>query len=133
MSSILAGSVHRAVGCPWARVAADGAERRPAGSGRAVLARRPRPQLENRDPRFSAAPLLVSGTEAYVAGEYLYQDFLYDDYGSNTDGLGACRCRRGPATSTYPTNSARYGNNAADLVEFRIAVAPEPTSRTASH
>src|SRR5882672_1940957 len=35
------------------------------------------PQLENRNPRFQAPPLLVSGQEAYVAGEYLYQDFLY--------------------------------------------------------
>jgi len=56
------------------------------------------PQLENRDPHFSAAPLLVSGHEAYVAGEYLYQDFLYDDFGSNTDGAGRCHCRRAPAT-----------------------------------
>src|SRR5262245_40011076 len=46
------------------------------------------PQLENRNRRFSAAPLLVSGAEAYVNGEYLYQDYLYDDYGSNTDGAG---------------------------------------------
>ena len=46
------------------------------------------PQLENRSPRFTAPPLLVSGQEAYVAGEYLYQDFLYDDYGSDTDGQG---------------------------------------------
>ncbi|MGH3355569.1 MAG: hypothetical protein ACRDOJ_06695, partial [Nocardioidaceae bacterium] len=40
------------------------------------------PQLENRDPRFTAEPLLVSGNEAYADGEYLYQDYLYDDYGA---------------------------------------------------
>jgi hypothetical protein len=80
------------------------------------------PQLENRDPRFRAAPLLVSGHEAYVDGEYLYQDFLYDDFGSNTDGLGALPLSPRAGDITYPTNPARYGNNAADLVEFRVAV-----------
>ncbi|HEY7453858.1 MAG TPA: hypothetical protein VH683_04785, partial [Thermoleophilaceae bacterium] len=34
------------------------------------------PQLENRAP-FRAPPLLVSGTDAYRRGEYLYQDYLY--------------------------------------------------------
>jgi len=82
------------------------------------------PQLENRDARFTAAPLLVSGHEAYAAGEYLYQDFLYDDWGSNTDGLGAFPLSPRAGDIQYPTNTARYGNNAADLVEFRIAVAP---------
>src|SRR5882724_5278593 len=82
------------------------------------------PQLENRDPHFQAAPLLVSGTEAYVAGEYLYQDFLYDDYGSDTDGAGAFPLSPRAGDVTYPTNTARYGGNAADLVELRIAVTP---------
>ena len=80
------------------------------------------PQLENRDGHFRAAPLLVSGHEAYAAGEYLYQDFLYDDFGSNTDGLGALPLSPRAGDITYPTNTARYGNNAADLVEFRVAV-----------
>ncbi len=85
----------------------------------------PAPQLENRNPRFTAAPLLVSGQEAYVAGEYLYQDFLYDDYGSDTDGQGATGLSPRVGDITYPTNTARYGGNAADLVELRIAVAPD--------
>src|SRR5436853_1606366 len=83
------------------------------------------PQLENRNPRFTAPPLLVSGQEAYVAGEYLYQDFLYDDYGSDTDGQGANGLSPRVGDITYPTNTARYGGNAADLVELRIAVAPD--------
>jgi hypothetical protein len=82
------------------------------------------PQLENRDPRFRAAPLRVSGAEAYVAGEYLYQDFLYDDFGSNSDGAGALPLSPRAGDVTYPTNRARYGYNAADLVELRIAVTP---------
>src|SRR5690349_4230497 len=38
------------------------------------------PQLENRGP-WHAKPILVSGAEAYRRGEFLYQDFLYDDHG----------------------------------------------------
>src|SRR6266481_2665433 len=82
------------------------------------------PQLENRDPRFVAPPLLVSGTEAYANGEYLYQDYLYDDYGSDTDGAGATPLSARAGDIDYPTNTARYGNNAADIVEFRIKVSP---------
>src|SRR5437016_5536307 len=93
------------------------------------------PQLENRNPRFNASPLLVSGTEAYVNGEYLYQDYLYDDYGSNTDGSGGTPLSPRAGDINYPTNNARYGGNAADLVEFRIDVAPDsvayrPTLKT---
>jgi hypothetical protein len=83
------------------------------------------PQLENRDPRFQAPPLLVSGQEAYVAGEYLYQDFLYDDYGSDTDGADATPLSPRVGNIDYPTNTARYGGNAADLVELRIARADD--------
>ncbi|RZU31402.1 hypothetical protein BKA19_1061 [Blastococcus saxobsidens] len=79
------------------------------------------PQLENRDPRFRAAPLLVSGHEAYVGGEYVYQDHLYDDYGADTDGQGGSSLSERAGDITYPTDAGRYGGNAADLVEFRIA------------
>jgi hypothetical protein len=69
------------------------------------------PQLENHSPRFRAGPLLVSGAEAYTRGEYLYQDYLYDDTGNGS--------------FAYPTDAARYANNAADLVEMRIAPAAD--------
>ena len=39
------------------------------------------PQLENAAP-WNADPILVSGSYAYRDGEYLYQDFLYDDHGA---------------------------------------------------
>ena len=91
------------------------------------------PQLQNHHPRFVAAPILVQGHEAYVNGEYLYQDYLYDDYGSDVSnddlnesgvtvgnsGVNGLEPRVGDID--YPTNFARYGGNAADLVEFRIA------------
>ncbi len=79
------------------------------------------PQLQNRDRRFDAAPLLVSGNEAYADGEYLYQDYLYDDCGSDTDGAGQDSQSACAGNVTYPADDDRYGGNAADLVEFRIA------------
>src|SRR5690349_18094413 len=39
------------------------------------------PQLENTGV-WKAEPILVSGAEAYRDGEFLYQDFLYDDHGA---------------------------------------------------
>src|SRR3954447_18167279 len=39
------------------------------------------PQLTNASV-WNAAPILVSGAEAYRAGEFLYQDYLYDDHGA---------------------------------------------------
>lgn len=94
----------------------------------------PAPQFEN-DPNspFVAAPLLVQGQEAYVNGEYLYQDFIYDDYGSDVDNddlnevpatvgnsdLNGLEPRVGDID--YPTNFARFAGNAADILEIRIA------------
>ncbi|MDX1658087.1 MAG: hypothetical protein R3343_04640 [Nitriliruptorales bacterium] len=84
------------------------------------------PQLENHHSRFTASPLLVSGTDAYVSGEYLYQDHLFDDYGSDTDAQGSTSSLSARAGDiTYPTDVERYGGNAADLVEFRISVGPD--------
>src|SRR5437868_10620009 len=40
------------------------------------------PQLTNAGI-WQAAPILVSGATAYRNGEFLYQDFLYDDHGAN--------------------------------------------------
>lgn len=77
----------------------------PAGGPDVLYAPQPDvPQLQNRDPRFQAPYQLVSGTERYVDGEYSYTDFLYDD-----------------EDTTYPDDWDRYRNNAADLVEFRVA------------
>lgn len=80
------------------------------------------PQLENRHPAFVAPPILVSGEEAYVDGEYLYQDHLYDDYGADTDGMGADSLSARVGDLDYPDDPARYAGDAADLVELRISV-----------
>jgi hypothetical protein len=101
------------------------------------------PQLENRDPRFRAQPLLVSGTEAYVGGEYVYQDYLYDDHGSQAmpvdvvnqtasdpttvNGLSADALEYQVGSITYPTDPS-YAGNAADLVEFRMVPGTSSTA-----
>src|SRR3954463_682668 len=69
---------------------------------------------------FEAAPLLVSGTDAYRDGEYIYQDYLFDDRGADTvPGPGTRfetgRNASGPTAGDveYPTDQ-KYGGNAAD-------------------
>lgn len=82
------------------------------------------PQLENHDARLSAETLRISGAEAYVDGEYLYTDHLYDDFGADTDGGASSAPAVGDGHAgdlAYPTDRDRYGDNAADLVELRIA------------
>jgi hypothetical protein len=91
---------------PTQALAAPAADPRP---GPAILYAPPAraPQLENAPGSpWRAAPILVSGTSAYRKGEFLYQDYLFDDRGAGT-------------TYTYPTDP-RYAKDAADLVEFRI-------------
>jgi dienelactone hydrolase len=75
----------------------------------------------------------VSGRDAYVEGEYLFQDFVYDDNGANTTPTGDSPNPApdshafGPMSGdvVYPDDSGRekaakkYVNNAADLLEFR--------------
>src|SRR4051794_4176229 len=85
------------------------------------------PQLENTGP-WKAKPILVSGAESYRSGEFLYQDYLFDDHG----GYGGVDDPNDPfnqienmfspkrGTLSYPTDTETYANNAADLVEFRV-------------
>src|SRR3954469_13536446 len=85
---------------------------------------KPAPQLSNRAP-WKAAPILISGATAYRNGEFLYQDFLFDDNGAQgtvdpADGrTGGNLFSKQNGTYTYPTDKA-YANNAADLVELRV-------------
>lgn len=83
------------------------------------------PQLENTG-NWEADPLMVSGADAYVNGEYLFQDFVYDDFGANTAAAPEPPSPHpdhhdfGPMTGDIvsPTDPV-YANNAADLLEFR--------------
>lgn len=83
------------------------------------------PQLENTGI-WRARPILISGASAYRKGEFLYQDFVYDDHGANSGARDPNDPRlrgstfSGPnGTYTYPTNPV-YANNAADFVELRV-------------
>jgi len=96
--------------------------------GPAILYAKPAvaPELTNTGI-WHAAPILVSGTEAYRDGEFLYQDYLYDDHGAHdvADPTDPAAADAGNlfsmpnGTYTYPTGAA-YADNAADLVEFRV-------------
>lgn len=72
-----------------------------------------------------APPILIPGTTAYRNGEFLYQDYLYDDHGARevldpTDPRASGDTFSKPnGTYTYPTGPG-YNNDAADLVEFRV-------------
>lgn len=71
------------------------------------------PQLENTGV-WQAAPILVAGASAYRNGEFLYQDFLYDDLGASS-------------AYTYPA-APGYAGNAADLVEIRLKPLTDATA-----
>src|SRR5918998_1619226 len=83
------------------------------------------PQLENTGV-WRAQPILISGTSAYRGGEFLYQDFLYDDHGARgsrhpEDPFSFEEFAFSPkyGTLTYPTDPV-FANNAADFVELRV-------------
>jgi pimeloyl-ACP methyl ester carboxylesterase len=86
------------------------------------------PQLQNTGI-WKAPPILISGASAYRRGEFIYQDFLFDDTGAKevpdpNDPRSAGNLFSKPdGTYTYPTNPV-YADNAADFVEFRV----KPTS-----
>ena len=66
------------------------------------------PQLQNTGD-WSAPPILVSGASAYRDGEFLYQDYLYDDSGAigspaqNDPRFSGNGFSRPTGTYTYPT------------------------------
>ncbi len=82
------------------------------------------PQLANRGA-WKAKPILVSGASAYRRGEFLYQDYLYDDHGANLGShaddprFQAHLFSTENGTYLYPSDPV-YANNAADIVEFRV-------------
>jgi hypothetical protein len=99
-----------------------------------LYAKPPRaPQLENRGI-WHAPPILVSGAASYREGEWVYQDYLFDDHGAMggkdpNDPYGAQDHLYSPpqGTFTYPTSKV-YANNAADLVEFRTKPLAQATA-----
>ena len=108
-------------------VAAERPRPRPGPRASLRAARRsPRRSFETAAP-WKADPLLVSGASAYVNGEFIYQDFIYDDHGAQGISRDPADPRTGDdtfsapnGTYTYPTDVERYRNNIADLVELRV-------------
>ena len=91
------------------------------------------PQLENTGV-WQALPILISGASAYRCGEFVYQDWLYDDHGAAgapdpNDPQGSTTYLFSPkaGTLTYPTDPV-YAYNAADLVEFRVRPLAQATA-----
>jgi pimeloyl-ACP methyl ester carboxylesterase len=85
--------------------------------------------------RWKAPPILVSGAAEYRTGEFVYQDYLYDDHGANSAPAGGDPQPRPSDTDlafggqtgdvVYPTDGKRFGFNAADLVELRVRNDPK--------
>ncbi len=72
-------------------------------------------------------PTMLSGRSQISRGELIYTDFLYDDYGPDLNGapdIPQFRDNLAPKSGDYgyPDDPARYGYNAADLRELRLAL-----------
>jgi dienelactone hydrolase len=71
-------------------------------------------------------PTLLAGESTVSRGELIHDDYLYDDYGANLDqgpNPPDFRSYLAPTRGDYryPDNSQRYGYNAADLRQLRLA------------
>ena len=74
---------------------------------------------------FSAEPSRVAARAEYLSGEYVYTDYVFDDAGPqpphrDVPESGRADIGRGGAAE-YPHDWDRYGDNAADIVEVRVA------------
>lgn len=91
---------------------------------------------------WSGQPAMISNVGVYRAHEFIYQDYIYDDHGPNTDGIDHTDAPFGASADPEdPTNprlgssggqirhagdffygsSNNYYDNAADLIDFRVA------------
>lgn len=91
------------------------------------------PQLENTGI-WAAEPIMISGASVYRTGEFLYQDFLYDDLGAVDSAVALdplyllfATKQAGWGTYKYPSDPA-YANNAADILEVRVKTTDDSTA-----
>jgi dienelactone hydrolase len=64
----------------------------------------------------------TAGIANVCSGTVVYRDYVYDDYGANTDLVASNTCPA-PNPATLPTGDERYGSgeeNTADLRELRV-------------
>ncbi len=76
---------------------------------------------------WTGTPTMLAGRTQVSRGELIHTDYLYDDYGADLNGSADETAFRAQLARTsgdyrYPPNEARYGNNAADLRELRLAL-----------
>lgn len=101
------------------------------------------PKAAGAAPQWRAEPAMISNVGVYRDGEFVYQDYLYDDHGANTDGrdrfdapLGTpgpdpsdpVNPRLSPAPLinwagdfTYASPDGAHLATVADFIEFRVA------------
>ena len=82
---------------------------------------------------WSGEPTLISGTSRYDGGEWVYTDFVYDDYGADTVPAGQPNVVSLASTAgdfRYPYGTSTAGN-AADVVEV-ASRADRPTESLTS-
>ncbi|HVL33484.1 MAG TPA: prolyl oligopeptidase family serine peptidase, partial [Actinomycetota bacterium] len=73
---------------------------------------------------WAGSQTLISGTSRYDAGEWIYTDFVYDDYGADTVPAGQPNVVSLASTTgdfRYPNGTTAAGN-AADIVEVRARI-----------
>lgn len=65
----------------------------------------------------------LGGTSQVSNGEFVHQDYIYDDFGAQ-GGVGEDQRAKFSGTTTgtarYPTDEDRFANNAADLFQLRL-------------
>lgn len=72
-------------------------------------------------------PTLISGTSRYDAGEWIYTDFVYDDYGADSTPAGQANVVSLASTAgdfRYPSGPS-FAGNAADIVEVRTQLSAD--------
>ena len=77
---------------------------------------------------WQADPIRVSGATAYRKGEFLYQDWIYDDRGATTNGSGSTTRYARTGRYSYPTDVESYFENLADIVEVRLKMTVTDTA-----
>lgn len=77
---------------------------------------------EAADVPWTGTPTYLGGTSRYDAGEWIYTDFVFDDYGADTGAWGQPNVVSLASTTgdaRYPAGDLFRGN-AADIVEVRV-------------
>ena len=83
-------------------------------------------RADGRVDEWQGSPTNIAGRTTTSFGEYIYTDWVYDDFGPDLDDMPSqppFRAQLAPVRGDYryPDNAARYGHNAADLREVRLA------------